>query len=85
MVFIKFSKKLWTIVHGFHQIFEEIIDYSPWFSLTFSKKTMDYSPWFSSLHCIKKWGLLMALWLRGSECSVKGVEWQAMQGVHSLV
>ena len=40
MVFIKFSqkpwtivieflKKSWTIVHGFHQIFEKIMDYSP--------------------------------------------------------
>ena len=57
MVFIKFLKKSWTIVHGFHQIFEEIMDYSPWFSLNFLtivhgfhqifEEIMDYSPWFS--------------------------------------
>ena len=35
-----FLKKLWTIVH---EIFEEIMDYSPWFSSNF-EKIMDYSP-----------------------------------------
>ena len=39
MVFIKFLKKSCTIVHGFYQIFEEIMDYSPWFSLNFLKKS----------------------------------------------
>ena len=40
MVFIKSYEKSWTIVHGFHQSFEEIMDYSP---IEFFEKIMDYN------------------------------------------
>ena len=50
----------------FIEFFEEIMDYSPWFSsnfrrnqsmvfIEFFEEIMDYSPWFSS-HFLKKSG-----------------------------
>ena len=35
MVLIDFSKKAWTVVHGFDQFFEKSMDYSSWFSSMF--------------------------------------------------
>ena len=66
MVFITFFEKNMDYSH---QIFEEIVDYSPWFSLNFLKKSwtivhgfhqifeeiVDYSPWFSSHFLKKSW------------------------------
>ena len=55
MVFIEFfGKKSWTIVYGFHQSFEEITDYSPWFSLNFLKKSLTIVHGFQALNFLKK-------------------------------
>ena len=53
MVLIDFSKKAWTIVHGFDRFFEKsMIDFSKkaWTIVhgfdRFFEKSMDYSSWF---------------------------------------